>query len=677
MARSYTKRNTEYWTNRKNISVSSVPAPITINTVPVEQRITSQPFPDIDYGSTEIKVSYADVSMNPSAVQPSSNSSVRLRQSNTQGVDSEAFANIRAMRLPWDPAGTGMINSKEAIELCARAYTGIPVIRNAIEVSTEFSNQPLWIKCKNKTVKRFFRAWFKAIQLNKLTSEFFREYYRSGNVFLQRFDGKFSEENFQYMQTSFGAAQNKIPIRYYILNPVNIFVQSGMTFPHVYVRLLSTYEIERLKRPITPEDKQIFNQLPEFAKNQIKKANNFPMGLYIPIDPERLRYAFYKKQSYEPLATPMVWPVLPLIEWKLALQKADKDLARTVEMAILLVTNGETATKENGGNGINPNNIARLQSFLSNHAVSRVLVADYTTKAEWKIPDLSGLGPQKYEVVNRDIQEGLQSLLSGEDKFANAQIKAKIFIQRLEEGQKCFLNDFLMPEIETICKIMGFRDVPTVGFQKIALQDETVMARIYAQLVQLGVITPKQNVIALKTGVLPDSDEMDEGQQELKTQREDGLYMPPAPPQQGQDGGRPGGSTGIKQSTKNVSPQGTSRGAEMGAKGLSIYKIAQNIKDSALLESSVIAALKSEYNIDENTSLTAPQLSVAQSVTDSIIALTPKEKWFTSVSSFIKKPKIISQDILDELAEISRDYNVNARDAAIIRGSFVGEKEVS
>lgn len=659
MPRNYQKRS-QYWIDRKNNGNAKMQAPITINNTPTTQeKIEKTPVPNIDYGATYInELENASASYGDGNV-PSIN--VRGRQYNNQTTDAGSFQNIKGMNLPWDLAN-GYFSIRDTIDLCARAYTGVSAFRNAIEVAVEFSNLKLHIKCENKSVKKFFEEWFYAIKINKLKEEFFREYYRSGNVFLYKFVGKFGPAYYKNFQQSFGAKNNKLPIRYSVLNPVNIFVQSGLTFPYVYIRLLSTFELERLKHPLTEQDKQVYNSLPDYVKEQIKASNNFPLGIYIPIEPERLRFAFYKKQEYEPLATPMGWSVLPDIEWKLALKKMDMSLARTIEHAILLITNGETVTQYGGG--INQTNIARLQALFTNQTIGRVLVADYTTEAKWLIPDIKEiLGPEKYKVVNEDIKEGLSSLLTGQDKFATAQIKAKIFIQRLEGGQELFLSEFLMPEIVQICQDMGFRTVPEIKFEKINLQDEAVMNRIYTQLAQLGILTPEQTIEVINNGILPDKDEMETGQREYKQDRDKGLYVPlVGGSKDGGQAGRPDGTKGTKQTTKKISPIGTSRGHEL----FSISKIVKNMKFSENLIEELSSYLKDKFKIKQ---LNDKQNEIITSFAKVIINSYPSEEWIKSISKTIKNPPKISEKIQEELDNISLGYDVDDWTASILRHS--------
>ncbi len=668
MARPYTKRDEAYWQARK--AGAAAPQPITVNNITQPApAVQGHPFPDIIYGSQETTERGREAFAGAVSQPPTAS---RGSQVNSPYGDGAAFQNIRA--LPSTFVGyTGnrsYAGMQEPILLCAKAWAGVPVVRNAIEVSVEFSCQPLVITCDNVTVKTFFEEWFKAVQMNKLKKQFFREYYRSGNVFLYRFEGKFGPAYYKNFQRAFAVKENRVPIRYELLNPTNVFVPTGLTFPYTYVRMLSTYEVERLKHPITEQDKQVYRDLPQSVKDQIKVGSVFPMGIWVPMDADRLRFAFYKKQDYEPLAIPMVWPVLPYIEWDLTLMKMDMELARKIEHAILLVTTGEAPSQWNGGNGINQNNIARLQNLFSNQTLTRYLVADYTTEAKWLIPDVKEiLGSEKYKVVTERIKEGLQSILTGDDKFANAQIKAKIFIQRLEEGQDDFL-EFLMPEIESICDVMGFRTVPAVSFRKIDLQDEAIMSRIYAQLAQIGVLTAEQTVKAIDTQELPSDTEMQLGQEAYKKARDKGLYEPLVGGQK-DDGsmgpnGRPAGSGGGKQAgPRKSTPKGTT-------KAFSIKAYTEHLRASQDLTQEVEKALQKRFKVKELAGTAdepTTQRGIAHMLVKRIIALQPKDAWSKAVAAAIKTPPQIPAEIARELNEIRAEHEVDELDAALLRWS--------
>ena len=56
------------------------------------------------------------------------------------------------------------------------------------------------------------------------------------------------------------------------------------------------------------------------------------------------------------------------------------------------------------------------------------------------------LDPAKYEVIDRDINIGLNNVFLGGEKFANQQKKVEVFVKRLQQAKKAFLENFLIPE---------------------------------------------------------------------------------------------------------------------------------------------------------------------------------------------------------------------------------------
>ena len=47
----------------------------------------------------------------------------------------------------------------------------------------EFSNSPIYLEGENEKSKKFIENWMKKIGIWKLKDQYFREYYRSGNIF--------------------------------------------------------------------------------------------------------------------------------------------------------------------------------------------------------------------------------------------------------------------------------------------------------------------------------------------------------------------------------------------------------------------------------------------------------------------------------------------------------------
>ena len=399
------------------------------------------------------------------------------------------------------------LDVRDAVILCQKAYYNFAIFRNTIDLMTEFTISPIYFKGGSKKSKAFFEALFKKINLYDFQDKFFREFYRSGNVFTYRFETDLKTTDVKKIARTYGVskAKNKvkIPSKYILLNPADIQVGGNITYRNSsYFKVLSRFEVQRLRNPRTEEDKEVYDSLPENVKKAINKGVS--SILTIPLDSDKLIATFYKKQDYEPLSVPMGFPVLEDINWKQEMKKMDMAITRTTQQAILLITMGSEPDK----GGINQKNLGAMQELFLNESVGRVLIADYTTKAEFIIPNIADiLDPKKYEVVNKDIQMGLNNVLFGSERFANQMAKTEMFLARLRQSREVFLNEFLIPEIKRISKEIGFRDFPEPEFDDVTLRDETNLHRIYSRLVEVGVLTPEEGLLALQTGRLPEPED--------------------------------------------------------------------------------------------------------------------------------------------------------------------------
>lgn len=615
-----------------------------------------------------------------------SETSLRNAQSSGTILDVDRYPNIRQGIMPFSTV-EGNYSISSAISLVYQAFYNYAILRNAICLLSDFSVGRIHVKTQNKKLKNFINTWFDAIGLNQFQSKFFLEYYRSGNVFIYKFSGKVSDDGFNMLKQSFSSLQETnaarkgnpiIPIRYIILNPMQVYLERGASYQYGYVRMLSTYEIERLKNPQTEEDQQIFKSFPKDIQRQIKQGGAW-RWLFVPLDQNRLYYVFYRKQDYEPLAVPMAFPVLNDIEFKLNLRRIDTALVNSMEQAFMLVTSGRPADQFNQVAGAK--NLQALQDIFQSKTIGRVLIADYTTKAEWKIPDLKDLlGPAKYERVEKDIKEGLQYMFFGEEKFANASIKIRIFIESLKEGRRAFIENFLLPEVKKICEVMNFKNIPELEFEEIQIQDEAMMSRLYVQLAQLGLLTPDETFTTIRTGMLPNKDESIDHQTQYKEERDKGLYMPLMPGGgQGQQNGRPGGTGGTPAPRQVATPIGQKKGTAKGSLEepdtqvsssyrFGMMKVADNLMKMNEIRGSVESALLKKWKIK---ALNDAQQSVASSIARSIVFNENEKEWGKSVSSYIKEPRELAPEIQKEITSIASEFDTDSWIASVLLRSQV------
>ena len=611
-----------------------------------------------------ILVSEASVYESKASNVSTGNSSSRRNVSSTI-TRTDRYKNIDDGLIPFRYS-TGIqansnMNVRDAVILCQKCYYNFAIFRNTIDLMTEFSCSNVYFKDGSQKSRDFFNALFKKINLFDFQDKFFREYYRSGNVFIYRFDTKVKDDDISKITQTFGLTSNaavNLPSKYIILNPADIQIGGSINFSSGrYYKLISDYELERLKSPKTEEDLEVLKSLPPETQ---KLINQKPVGvLTLSLDRERLAAVFYKKQDYEPFAVPMGFPVLDDINWKAEMKKMDMAVTRTMQQAVLLVTMGTDPDK----GGINQKNLEAMQRIFENQSIGRVLIADYTTKAQFVIPDIGNLiGPQKYEVVDRDIQIGLNNILIGNDKFANTSIKVQVFIERLKQARETFINDFLVPEIRRISKELGFKNYPTPHFEDIDLKDDIQYSRVYTRLIELGILTPEEGLQAIETGRLPSKQDSLTSQQEFKQLKDNGLYQPLIGGAKiGSEPGRPSGSSDVPQTTKNVSPIGTGRQSKAAL--FDIDKIKNNFVLASKLQDKVESSLREKHSLRK---LSKQQKDVAFEITKIIVANENPDSWEKTSQDYLNNPRDKNLNKVSEIQDVALEHGVDSYVASIL-----------
>jgi hypothetical protein len=674
MPRKYTKHKAEYW------SQLSQPAQPTLQNIALaswEPQSAGDPF--YTSSSTALaNVAKASVAGRTSA-DSSSNTGRRVNAAALIGVP-DRFAAIRAGMLPYAYSPTSdCVDVRDAIELCQKAYANVAVFANAIDLMSEFANTELYFEAGTKKAKKFFEAWLKRIKIWKVCDQYFREYYRSGNVFIYRVDGAFDESDYRRLIQVYGAedslgGKNIVPLKYIFLNPYNIVAKASTTFGNDYYELiLSKYDLLKLANPQNEDDERIAESLPKEAKDAISKKQWQSNGVRIKLDASQLISSFYKRQDYEPFAIPFGYRVLDDINAKLEMKKMDQAVLRTAENMILLITMG--AKPEDGG--INPANLAAMQRLFQNESVGRTLVSDWTTKADFIIPDLQKiLGPAKYETLNRDIAEGLQNVIIGEEKYGNTQTKVQVFLEKLREARSTFLNDFLQPEINRIAKNLGMQSPPKVAFKVTDAKDPTQMWRVVIRMMELSLLTPEQGLEAIRTGVFPDpeGEEFLLKQEEYVKNRKKGLYNPLSP--------SPVLPPLLDPNTKySIDNQKTAETAPPKATSKKTLKSAGRPKDSKTAKASVSDIQSTVYATEDLLSfikskirekhglesLSSFQNQMAEKLMQSVVLATEKESWEQLAAECVEdSSKIGGLGIRPEVLSAAAEHGIEPYDAALM-----------
>ena len=247
------------------------------------------------------------------------------------------YANIREGLLPFEMSVNGY-NIRDAIELCQKAYANVAIFRNAVDIMSEFANAEIYLEGGSQKARDFFSKWMKYTKMWNVKDQYFREYYRSGNVFFYKVNAKFTIDDFQSILETYANydgdsyetnveihnyptpydVKNIIPVQYILLNPFYVTVNRTSSWKKVvYQKILSEYELERLQNPKNDRDVEVFNSLDKETQTKIKNGQWAQDGLKIQLNPTDVIYSFYKKQDYEPFAIPFGFAVLDDINFKM------------------------------------------------------------------------------------------------------------------------------------------------------------------------------------------------------------------------------------------------------------------------------------------------------------------------------------------------------------------------
>ena len=289
------------------------------------------------------------------------------------------------------------------------------------------------------------------------------------------------------------------------------------------------------------------------------------------------------------------------------------------------------------------------------------MVSDYTTKAEFIIPELNRvLGPEKYQILNEDIKQGLQNIVVGEEKFSSTQVKAQIFIDRLKESRSGFLNDFLQREVKRIANELGFRSYPEVKMKDIDMRDETQLMRVSTRLMELGILTPQQGMDMFHNGRFPEADQIAPSQKDFVKERKDGYYNPlvGGVPMLGPEGGE---NTNTPQQAGR--PEGTVDVPIVNAMysradiQKTIYKIDEFINSAK-------TQMMENLGVDK---LSDSQEETVASLCESIVCSENEESWAETVKSCVKDfNEIENLHTLTEVLTLSTDHKLELYPAAIL-----------
>ena len=418
-------------------------------------------------------------------------------------IDIEPNRSVRTSFLRQDydafrPGESVASQQKRIIKQSMQAYDRVGIIRNVIDLMSDFASQGLTLVHPNKTIEKFYRKWFTQVGGVDRSERFLNYLYRCGNVVVKRRTAKLNRKKELELRRAAGADlkledikvnRREVPWTYDFLNPLAVDVQdygAQMIGKPQFSLNLSKYTYETLVNS-SNTNKTVFRTLPNDLQQRLKTGERA-----IPLDEDKVSFYHYKKDDWLLWANPMIYAILDDIIMLEKMKLADLAALDGAISNVRLWTVGDLDHK------IIPTKAAinKLRDILASNVGGGTM--DLVWGPELQFSESQSqvykfLGAEKYQPVLTSIYAGLgiPPTLTGASTgggYTNNYVSLKTLVERLEYGRE-ILKGFWRQEIEIVRKAMGFRFPAEIHFDSIILSDEAAEKQLLIQLADRDIIS--------------------------------------------------------------------------------------------------------------------------------------------------------------------------------------------
>ncbi|UCG02437.1 MAG: hypothetical protein JSW11_00295 [Candidatus Heimdallarchaeota archaeon] len=402
---------------------------------------------------------------------------------------------------------------------CQAVYRKVGMVRNIIDLMTDFAAEGLELQHPIKTQERFYRKWAKKVDLSGRAHDYMKLLMRDANVIVRRKNAFLPKPVAKEMtkgvrligvvdETKVADPPEKInipskridkrviPWKYIFLSPAiveKIGGEVGRFFGSDSLGIrIPTSLANSIRNPQTIAEKDFVEKLPPEIVMGVKHGSNT-----IALDMNKIYVDYYKKDDWEDWGTPFLYGVLEDIMFKEKMRLADMAALDGVINVIRLWKLGKSDQQIMPSPAIVDKLIDILQHNIGGGVMD--LVWDDMIDLQVEYPPVDKiLGPDKYVGVNADIVRGLgipDSLIGGQDLGTrNAQsafVQLKTLVERLEYVRGRAIR-WMQYELRLVADAMGFKQIPAINFGTMSLRDEAAEKQLMIQLLDRGIISSEK-----------------------------------------------------------------------------------------------------------------------------------------------------------------------------------------
>lgn len=415
----------------------------------------------------------------------------------------------------WRPEDALPVRHSDIMWQCNFAYESTGVVRNVIDLMSDFSCAGIKPVHANAATERFYQKWFESVRGPELTERMLSNFYRFATCIIRRNEATLTKTIQRHYTKAdldeFDAPlkrSRKIPCGYRMENPVLIDVMGGelsalSNKDAQYGIHIPYYLIDKIKSPQTQYEKELIAKLPPELVQQINESKDSMLNIFFPIDNNNLEVLHYKKDDWQVWAKPIVYSILQDIKLVNKMKLADFNVLDSAMDMLRIIKIGNLEHK------IPPsadacNKMARSMEANNPGGIRTLIWGPDVELVESKLNGYDFLGDEKYKAPMDHIHAGMgiPPTVTGTDSggTTNNHISLKVLIERLCYGRS-LVRKFWESEFERVRRALNHRHPVKLQFDITNLEDEEAQQRIWIELADRNIISDEW--IQEKVGAVP------------------------------------------------------------------------------------------------------------------------------------------------------------------------------
>lgn len=399
---------------------------------------------------------------------------------------------------------------RDIVRECQKVYKTTGLIRNIIDLMSDFSTQGVRISHVNERTEMFFQSWFNRIGGPSITERFANSLFKNGSVVIRKRNAKLSVSDRRKLYKAMAEEivdvkhlktnKNLIPYEYNFLNPATVELVGGA---------MAVFANQKQYKIVIPESfsyslyynedyKEIINTLPDDLRD------SYQTGKEILLSPDNTIVYHYKKDDWEEWPTPIIFSILRDIQILNRMKLADLSALDGAINNLRIIKLGslqehiwpEEAAFGKLASMLAQNTSAGVREFVWGPDIE--LIETQSTAHQF-------LGDNKYVPTLNAIYAGvgIPPTLTGTDKSSgttNNLISLKTLIRRLEYCRTLII-DFWTKEIEIVRQAMGFSSPAVIEFDNNNLGEEEAEKKLWIELAEKNIVSDE--IVIRKFGANP------------------------------------------------------------------------------------------------------------------------------------------------------------------------------